>query len=121
MALVVCTECGNAVSDRAAACPKCGAPVSAQAKYVPEKSHWLRNSVIVVAVLFGLFMIWGAILAGSPEGKQRGIERMAIEHCEDRTEELRKDPRMSAGAIGLAMDTCKKLRDDYRAKWNREP
>lgn len=28
MALVKCGECGNEVSDRAAACPKCGAPVT---------------------------------------------------------------------------------------------
>lgn len=30
MALVACTDCGNQVSDRAAACPKCGGPMAAQ-------------------------------------------------------------------------------------------
>ncbi len=28
MALISCSECGNEVSDKAAACPKCGCPVS---------------------------------------------------------------------------------------------
>ncbi len=31
MALTKCTECGREVSDKAAACPQCGAPVIAQA------------------------------------------------------------------------------------------
>ena len=30
MALVSCPECGNSVSERAPACPKCGAPIAAQ-------------------------------------------------------------------------------------------
>lgn len=32
MALIQCGECGNSVSDRAPACPKCGAPVAAEAR-----------------------------------------------------------------------------------------
>lgn len=121
MALVVCTECGNAVSDRAAACPKCGAPVSVQAKHVPEKSHWLRNTVIAVGVLFFLFLAWGAFIAGTPEGKQRISERRVIDYCDSETERLKDDPRMTRGALGLHMDACDKLRNDYRAKWGREP
>ncbi len=31
MALIKCLECGNDVSDKASACPKCGAPATAQA------------------------------------------------------------------------------------------
>ena len=29
MALIKCSECGNQVSDKATACPNCGAPVAA--------------------------------------------------------------------------------------------
>lgn len=121
MALVTCTECGNAVSDKAAACPKCGAPVSSAAKYVPEPSHWLRNTVIVVVVLGALFIGWGAMLASTPEGKERILMRDAIDYCDSETERLKDDPRMSPGPVGLHMDACDKLRNDYRAKWNREP
>lgn len=28
MALIACTECGKEVSDKAASCPSCGAPIS---------------------------------------------------------------------------------------------
>lgn len=121
MALVTCTECGNAVSDKAVACPKCGAPVSAAAKYVPEPSHWLRNTVILVLVLLGGFLAFGFMLAGTPEGKQRISERRVIEYCDSETERLKDDPRMTSGALALHMNTCDKLRYDYQAKWGREP
>jgi len=35
MALVNCEECGSQVSDRAAACPKCGCPIGSKAE--PEE------------------------------------------------------------------------------------
>jgi hypothetical protein len=31
MALIACSDCGREVSDRAPACPQCGAPIAAQA------------------------------------------------------------------------------------------
>ena len=37
MALVKCEDCGRDVSDRAPACPNCGAPVSAVDKDAPDK------------------------------------------------------------------------------------
>ena len=38
MALIKCEECGNEVSDKAAACPKCGAPVATRRpEPVPEE------------------------------------------------------------------------------------
>lgn len=36
MALITCPECGNQVSDKAAACPKCGAPIAAPPKPPPK-------------------------------------------------------------------------------------
>lgn len=35
MALVKCAECGKEISDKAAACPNCGAPVAAQLHQAP--------------------------------------------------------------------------------------
>lgn len=35
MALIKCVECGNEVSDKANACPRCGAPVASQTSPVP--------------------------------------------------------------------------------------
>lgn len=38
MALIACTECGHQVSDRAAACPHCGAPVATPST-TPERAE----------------------------------------------------------------------------------
>lgn len=37
MALIECGECGREVSDKAASCPGCGAPIGAQGKTVKAK------------------------------------------------------------------------------------
>jgi Short C-terminal domain/zinc-ribbon domain len=39
MALISCTECGQQISDKAAACPRCGSPAS-------TSSNPIRDSVI---------------------------------------------------------------------------
>ena len=69
MALVTCEECGSSVSERAAACPKCGAPVAGAADHrvlgatlttVQETSKRLKIYLLVSALLF-----WcGAVLFG---------------------------------------------------------
>jgi len=57
MALIYCSECGNQVSDKAASCPKCGAPLSGEAisnqqplMVTPPKS---RSLAIVLALFLG--------------------------------------------------------------------
>lgn len=49
MALIVCPDCGNSVSDKAKACPKCGYPIesmalSAQKSEEPESSQLIQDS-----------------------------------------------------------------------------
>ncbi len=39
MALIKCPECGNQVSDKAAACPSCGCPVSDASSQPNQASH----------------------------------------------------------------------------------
>lgn len=39
MALIKCQECGNMVSTRATACPKCGCPVAAETNYEPQSNY----------------------------------------------------------------------------------
>lgn len=64
MALVACAECNNDVSTKAAACPRCGAPVEVQAagaegtgaapKSKQEQSRHLRFHVLLASLIF-----WG--------------------------------------------------------------
>lgn len=54
MALIACVECGKQVSDKAAACPNCGAPVVAPVELVAEAeegSGRLKIIGIVTAVI----------------------------------------------------------------------
>jgi len=73
MALVKCVECGNEVSDKATACPKCGAPPSppastaspagaVQSGTVPASSAPKRRSPFVTV---GRFFLWAFILGGA--------------------------------------------------------
>jgi TM2 domain-containing membrane protein YozV len=39
VALIYCTDCGNQFSDKAAACPKCGAPNNGGYIYVPNTNQ----------------------------------------------------------------------------------
>lgn len=59
MALVKCTECGREISDQAASCPGCGAPMerrmtsiyqmkNPQEKYKSRMGNWLRFNIIFV-------------------------------------------------------------------------
>jgi hypothetical protein len=65
MALIDCQECGKQISDKASACPNCGAPVSAAssqaAPVIPKKQGSSPTTkvlgVIVLAML--LFVLWG--------------------------------------------------------------
>lgn len=77
MALIKCGECAAEISDKAAACPKCGNPIGRSSPHIepayvhappPEKksSGWLKWVVIVPVVLFGLLMLVGK--ASDPDG-----------------------------------------------------
>lgn len=68
MALIKCSECGKDISDRAGACPGCGAPVSGSAATAPS-SKAVTNSVRVERAGFkweaiGFVLILVAIFAG---------------------------------------------------------
>lgn len=58
MALIKCAECGNEVSDSAASCPKCGAPVARAPEKVSTLGGCLRWGLagFVALVLLGYCM-----------------------------------------------------------------
>ena len=70
MALMQCRECGNAISDQAFACPRCGAPIRAGisphatlAPAQPQK-YWTTGRLLIgVIVTLGILWFTGAIPA----------------------------------------------------------
>ncbi len=51
MAIVACTECGHQVSDHAASCPSCGAPIAAPAKPKPRANRTVFGVLFALAAL----------------------------------------------------------------------
>ncbi len=70
MAMIPCKGCGEQISPKAAACPKCGHP-NAQA------SHLSGGSVFLTLVVVGLGIWW---MAGGGVEKQAQKELGKIEH-----------------------------------------
>ena len=68
MALIACYECNNQVSDTAASCPKCGAPVSRAAKVqraigtpvetIQATSKKLKAHIVFSAIISWIGIIW---------------------------------------------------------------
>lgn len=121
MALIACHECGKQYSSEARRCVHCGAVNKNYVKPTGGFAKFVGWTVLIVAGVFVLLMIWGASITSTPEGKERSDARFAIEYCEDQYEKLKQDPRMSQGALGIAYGACEKLKQDFRDKWSREP
>lgn len=47
MALIKCAECGNEVSDKASACPKCGCPIEHQEENVIYRKEFIGKSIVI--------------------------------------------------------------------------
>jgi len=87
MALIQCPECTNTVSNTAAACPKCGAPIALAASEhrsigtpvstIQQTSKRLKTHAIFSTLfwLVGLIWIIGAMASASnsPEAPEAGV------------------------------------------------
>lgn len=110
MAMTQCGECRNEMSDRAKACPRCGAPSSASAK---ATKWWLWIPLGAVA----LFVLWALVREQSPQDRQRMLDRLAIEECWKDQQRKSHDP----GTARFIAGACEKMEADFRAKHNATP
>lgn len=125
MALIACKECGKEISDKAAACPHCGAPVRASEPVVnrwaeepkKEKSSIWKWVVGVPVGAFVLLMVIGSCAGNSPDGNERHASRDAIKYCWEQQSRKSLDP----GTARFAASACEKMESDYREKWGRNP
>lgn len=107
MALITCKECGNAVSDSAKTCPKCGVRVRSGGKVW----KWL------LIVPIGVFVIFAIIGMNDPAIQAMEKDRTVINMC---MEDL-KSPLTPAGGRDLVRSTCAKLKDEFMTKYGRQP
>jgi len=67
MALIACTECNSQISDKAAACPKCGAPTSSKKGVVTTQQ---TSKVFKIFQIVGVLMVIAGVVncSGTPTG-----------------------------------------------------
>lgn len=115
MALIKCGECGSEVSDKAVACPKCGAPVvvKAQPQPSPPKNNWALGALILSAVLGYTFLSNTRAPAEKPAEKP--VEPPRKEACASDNLQCRGD----AGAVTASLyckDPIERL-SKYSVRW----
>jgi hypothetical protein len=66
MAIIPCRECAHQVSDQAASCPSCGAPITPTIKNKPRLKRIILRAVITVMALWTLGTLLWLLLPGSP-------------------------------------------------------
>ena len=76
MALINCSECNHEVSDKAEACPKCGAPIAGakesvaagtQIKTIQETSKKFKLQTLISVSLIIIGVIWVIPMVNAPQ------------------------------------------------------
>ncbi|MES2973404.1 MAG: zinc ribbon domain-containing protein [Pseudomonadota bacterium] len=123
MALIACGECGKEISDKAAACPHCGAPLAAPTatpmlvlEPPPKSSVWgwvLGIAGVLVVAFFGL----GFAASNSPDGQEKQRARDVIALCWSDYE--RKSASPSTKTVIAAQ--CERFENDFESRWRHKP
>lgn len=119
MAIIACGECSGKVSDTAAVCPHCGAPVAKKAAPAPavpaKKSGGVWKWILGVPVgLFVLVMIVGSLNSDPEKSKARH----AYEVCMD---SLSANDRSRAGNGAFIAGACESMRNEFIRKYGSTP
>ncbi len=87
MALISCGECNHEVSDKAEACPKCGAPIAAareavaagtQIKTVQETSKKFKLQTLISVSLIIIGFVWNITVSDTPQSESSEIPGRVI-------------------------------------------
>lgn len=136
MALIKCGECGREVSDKAAACPQCGAPVAGPAPtpiqlppfQPPQKK---KSNVGCLTTIILLFIIFAAIgkcsqdtassssRASSTQPRQTAAERAAKKAAAEANcqKDLKCWGEKHAGMAAVRCQTAVEREAQYQAEW----
>lgn len=112
MALIACAECGKEISDKAAACPHCGAPVVSTSPVLaapaPQSSSWWKWLIGVPVGGFLLLMLIGSC-SGTPQSRAaKSSQSSAIALCWQEQAKKSND----AATARLIAETCEKMAAD---------
>ncbi len=120
MAIITCPECGKDVSDKAAACPHCGAPITTTVNdRKPSKEEHSSSPILWIALglVFLAFMFGTSIYKETPEDKQKARERAAIKLCWE--EQARKS--LDPATARFVASTCEMMEGKFKEKYRVNP
>lgn len=127
MALIKCVECGREISDKAAACQGCGAPMQrevVQTSPVHDRAPGSSKAGKVLTVIALLVILPAGVLVAGIElfgNDEINNGRESVRFCHEHYQQLKEDPYVTRDALGIAYGACKKLEQDFRSKWGRDP
>ncbi|MCJ8032942.1 zinc-ribbon domain-containing protein [Staphylococcus aureus] len=138
MALINCAECGNQVSDKAATCPRCGAPVivapAANVRIPPPARAVTFTPMTVGAIVIAVVVVFclalfvrgfqqsdGAWSQSQASADQQAKDRRAVRYCEDRYKEMNADRQYTPDMLQFHAQACRQLREDFQVRWGRAP
>lgn len=110
MALIICRECKNQVSDQAKSCPNCGALQAGS-------STFIQKLAVTVFVSFLLATAYFIFLPKTLGDKKMERDLAAIELCWQ--DYSRKSN--SSSEMRLIAATCEQRESDFKRDYNRNP
>lgn len=87
MALISCSECNHQVSDKAEACPKCGAPIASaretvaagtHVRTVQETSKKFKLQTLISVSLIIVGVVWLITVFNNPQSEPSAIPGLLI-------------------------------------------
>ncbi len=106
MALTKCNECGTDISDKATACPKCGAPASK-----PKKKTGLLTWIFAAVIAF---VAISALTANHNAASVSTQTAPAAKPGPTAQQKLEESDRMNAGALVLMLRKSAKDPDSFK-------
>jgi hypothetical protein len=118
MAIIACKECGHQVSDKAASCPSCGAPIAAAVKPKGRAKRVVRG-FLITSVAIGLIaaVLW--LIGMSKPAGMSGRFNHAAEHsaagnpATEQSVTADQSPRGPSALAAVYQTTAEQLYQDY--------
>jgi hypothetical protein len=98
MAIISCWECGHQVSDRAASCPGCGAPVTPPVETKPRGRRVIPKVLIVLMMFWTLGTLLWLIVPRRVSDQLITLANTSLERLHQRTEQLWSTGRVQASS-----------------------
>jgi hypothetical protein len=103
MAIISCGECGHQVSDRAASCPGCGAPVTPAVETKPRGRRVIPKVLITLMMFWTLGTLLWLIVPRRVSDQLIALANTSLERLHQRTDQFWTTDRVQASSQNQAV------------------